>query len=189
MLTDAHGRSLPRCMIGALRCCGLSRQRSRQGLAWLDGLQDVPAWQTPLLCSRSTQPVATSQVLTMAQQPLPATRVDPWHQPILQHRLALMRLSATAAAAATAAAVPSSLSPAARLVSNSAPTAAAVDTGHVQGQSTVMVGYSLCYLQPGPNHRPHDSAPLKQQSLLEKHPQRQSSGRKPSVAAHHIPEV
>ena len=36
----------------------------------------------------------------MAQQPLIATRVDPWHQPVLQSRLALMRLSASAAAAA-----------------------------------------------------------------------------------------
>ena len=54
----------------------------------------------------------------MAQQPLAEKRVETWHQPILQHRLALMRLSATAAAAATAtvAAAPTShLSSAARV--------------------------------------------------------------------------
>ena len=35
----------------------------------------------------------------MSQQPLIKTRIDPWHHPALQSRLALMRLSAAAAAA------------------------------------------------------------------------------------------
>ena len=86
------------------------------------------------------QTAAASQVPAMAQQPLAEKRVDPWHQPILQHRLALMRLSATAAvataAAATVAAAPAShLSSAARLASGPAQMVAAAQTGAVQGQS------------------------------------------------------
>ncbi len=85
------------------------------------------------------QAAAALQVLAMAQQPLMEKRVDPWHQPILQHRLATMRMSATAAAAisapATAAAAPSSHpSSAARAVSGPAQMVAALGTGPVQGQ-------------------------------------------------------
>ena len=63
-----------------------------------------------------THPAAATQVLAMAQRPLAATRLDPWCQPILQHRLALMRLSAVAASAITAAAPCSSPAAAQQLV-------------------------------------------------------------------------
>ncbi len=91
--------------------------------------------------------VTASQVLAMAQQPLTATRVEPWQQPILQHRLALMRLSATAAAAAAAVAPVNHPSAAARVVSGPAQMVAAADTDPVQGQYG---GMMICRLMLHP---------------------------------------